>query len=47
MTLSQMSTGPGGPVPASYKLQFVRAMDTAVILVELILPLAGAAAAAR
>ncbi len=47
MTQSQMSTGPGGSIPASYRLKFVRAVGAAVILVELVLPYAGAAAAAR
>lgn len=47
MTHSQMTTGPGGSIPASYTLKFVRAMDAAVIFVELVLPYAGAAAAAR
>lgn len=46
MTHSQMSTGPGGSIPASYTLRFVRGMDAAVIFVELVLPYAGAAAAA-
>lgn len=47
MNHSQMSTGPGGAVPASYKLKFVRAIGAAVIFVEFVLPYAGGAAAAR
>jgi len=42
-----MSTGPGGAIPASYKIKFVRAVGAAVVLVELVLPYAGGAAAAR